>query len=367
MKVLLITNNTKSNSGWGRYSLGVVNGLKNKDINTTVVQEQENNCTEDRKIYPSKGFINFIRNIFIIKKLSFNFDIIHALDVWPYGVYGYFAVLGTKKKLFLGGVGTYSIIPKIGKNFLKRILMALSYKKANYVFCISEYVKNRILERVNKKEISVVYMGYEKFQEIKKDRFNFFKLKHNLNNNYTPIIITVGQIKDRKGQLDTIMAIFLLKDKYPNILYIIIGSDSDKNYIEKINNYIRLNNLEKNVIILSNIKEDEELFFFYQFSDIFALNSNNDGDHFEGFGLVILEANQLGKPAVGSNNCGIEDAIKDGYNGFLTKQRDSKDIAKKIASILENYDKMSKNSKKWANEFSWSKLTEEYLKFYKLK
>src|SRR3569623_55113 len=40
-----------------------------------------------------------------------NVDLVHALDAWPYGFYGFAAVFGTKKKLFINGIGTYSVAP----------------------------------------------------------------------------------------------------------------------------------------------------------------------------------------------------------------------------------------------------------------
>ncbi len=100
---------------------------------------------------------------------------------------------------------------------------------------------------------------------------------------------------------------------------------------------------------------------------MFALNSRTDPEthHFEGFGAVITEAYQFGKPAVGSSNSGIEDAIQDGKTGYLTKQQNPQDIAEKIEKILQDYDSFSANAKKKYADFDWAKTAATYIDFYK--
>jgi len=109
---------------------------------------------------------------------------------------------------------------------------------------------------------------------------------------------------------------------------------------------------------------DEELAFFYQICDIFLLNSNNDKEHFEGFGGVFLEAAQFGKPAIGSKNCGIESAIRDGVSGYLTTQADHKNIKDKILLSIKNKEMLSRGATNFYRDFSWKKTVDQYLGFY---
>lgn len=366
-KVLIITNNINPNSGWGRYSSSVLKELPKLEFDISVLTENnQGKIKEELNILrplDRPKILNLIRNILAVRKISKKFDIIHSFDGWPYGIYGYFAVLGTKKKLFINGVGTYSVAP-LFENF-KGFLLKLSYRKADRIFCISSYVKKRILEVVKLNNLEIVHLGSTELPILDEDEKNFCRDKFNIKKIHYPILLTVGGIKERKGQLDTLKASLFLKEKYPNYLYLIVGTGRDVSYINKIKKFVEINKLENNVKIINNAKSDKELSYFYNICDVFLLNSNNDGNHFEGFGLVFLEAAQFGKPLVGSKGCGIEDAIDNGYNGYLTEQKDSRDIYDSIIRIIEDKEiDFENNSKEFYKRFSWKSTALSYSKYY---
>jgi glycosyltransferase involved in cell wall biosynthesis len=56
----------------------------------------------------------------------------------------------------------------------------------------------------------------------------------------------------------------------------------------------------------------------------------------EGFGRVILEANAVGKPVVGSAAAGIPEVIEDGVTGLLAPPRDPQALASAVLRILED-------------------------------
>lgn len=357
MKVLYITKDAKPNSGWGRLT------LENKIAYEKLGFEVELFCVNSRK-----GVIVFLKDIFLAIKLGKKCDYIHASDLWSYGLFAYIASGCGKKKYLINGVGTYTIEPLKKTGFKKpmSILCKMILRKATAIACISKYTKNQIDENVKGVNTQVVLMGLSKMDNIISNE-NILK-KYNIDENSFPVICTVGEIKHRKGQLDTAKAVAILKEKYPKIKYLIVGK-SQQNYVEKILEIDK--NLGGDVIkIINDAKRDEELKAVYERSDIFALNSNNDEfGHFEGFGLVILEANQFGVPAVGSKNCGIEDAIKYGENGYLCEQGNVEDIKNKMEMILEkkvndkNY--WQEKSKSWANNFSWDKAAKLYVSLLK--
>ena len=69
-----------------------------------------------------------------------------------------------------------------------------------------------------------------------------------------------------------------------------------------------------------NRLSDEALSDLYRRAKLFILTSINEDHHFEGFGLVFLEAAAAALPVIGTFGNGIEDAVKDCYNGFLVPQ-----------------------------------------------
>lgn len=365
MKVLFIAKTLEGKGGAGRYAAEIIKTMRNIGINAFALTEKDKRVLSYQIITLSHlNYFNILRffiNILRARKYAKDFKIIHAMDFWPYGVYGYFAVLGTNKKLFINGIGTYTIAPfrnKIQSFFLKKAIL-----RANRIFSISEYTTKIILKNIDIKNISNVFYGTFKLPVLTLDDISELKIKYKLSDRY-PILLTVGDIKNRKGQLDTLKAVNLLKKDCHGVKYVMVGSDEDIYYIQKIKEFADVNNLNGNYEIVSNMHDDRILSFFYQACDIFLLNSNNDGDHFEGFGGVLLEAAQFGKPVIGSRNCGIESAIKDGYIGYLTEQGNARDIYNKILRALSEKERLGANSAQWHKNFSWDKTVSEYVKRY---
>jgi phosphatidylinositol alpha-1,6-mannosyltransferase len=81
----------------------------------------------------------------------------------------------------------------------------------------------------------------------------------------------------------------------------------------------------------------------------------------EGFGIAILEANAMGVPAIGSKDCGIEDAINTGKSGLLIAFNDTNACIEGIAQILEHTTEFRKEAKKWAEQHDWSHIINRYL------
>jgi glycosyltransferase involved in cell wall biosynthesis len=369
MKVLIISASLNERSGWGRYARSVISELSRQGIDTTVLSEESQEIEGVRvhnlvKLRSRLSLYTLLRNAIRTRSLARGVDIVHALDGWPYGVYGYAGVIGTSKKLFMNGVGTYSVAPLYegGSAFLLR----LAYARAKEVFCISDYTRNRIVAAgINKSKIRTVHLGAPYLPQITLDEAQKIAQKLGVSKDANPIVLTVGSIKDRKGQLDTLRAIEMIKPKYPKILYIVAGSGNQKDYIAALHTYAVEHQLESNLLIITEA-DDRGIAALYAVSSLFALNSNSDpgSNHFEGFGLVVLEAAGFGKPAIGSSNSGVEDAIDEGKTGYLTRQHDPSDIAQKLESVLEKYEFLASNAKMWHSQFTWQKTVAEYIRAY---
>ncbi len=361
MKVLLITSTTKQTSGWGRLSSDALRALKKIGHEVTVISEDD---TAQFQLKKRNGVYSWLYNIALVWRESRKVEVVHAFDVWPYGVYAYFALFFSRTRLVMNGIGTYSL-PPFRVSF-KSIVMKLAIRSARHIYCISNYTEERIKERVPTAHTEVVLMGAPHIQKLSKEEAAHFEEKYKLEGHY-PIVLTVGEIKSRKGQRDTAEAVALLSHTYPDILYCVLGSDRDTPYVESIKKVGERIGKSHMITIVADAKDDKALSYFYDKATLFALNSNNEGDHFEGFGLVILEANAFGKPAIGSTRTGIESAIVDGYNGLLTKQADPQDIASKMIFLLEkeSYALFSQQALLHYKKFTWEKTAEGYTKGYK--
>lgn len=369
MKILALTHNMREKDGWGRYAASVAREYMALCLDFEVITEEapgKEHCElhECSVLLPLRSGFIFFRNCWRTRQIARSKDIVHAFDGWPYSVYGYAATLGTHKKLFITGVGTYSVAAF--ENSLQRILMTRAYRRAQNIFCVSRYTRKRILQKFPLKNTSIVPWGPKALPELTAEEKEQYRARFGIGNEH-PIILTVGQIKQRKGQYDTLRAVARLRERYPQLLYLMVGSDSDTEYVGSIRTFIKENKLESNVRIINDAEDDSELSFFYGICDIFVMNSRNDGEHFEGFGLVFLEAMQFGKPVVGSSGCGIEDAINDGYNGYLAEQGDDESIYKAFMKVLSgDRDVLSRNAHSMYKQFSWKKTVAEYVRNYYL-
>jgi len=108
--------------------------------------------------------------------------------------------------------------------------------------------------------------------------------------------------------------------------------------------------------------------FAYPFGDYNASIINIvKSQGFEGFGLVFLEAAAAGLPVIGTLGNGIEDAVKDYYNGLLVPQNDSQKTADAIIKILSDDIlglNLRKNSIEWVKNFDWKKIITSYIEIY---
>ena len=233
-------------------------------------------------------------------------------------------------------------------NKILRKLTDLSLKRFDKVIAVSNYTKS-LVSHLALKNIEVVPNGFEmdlpETVQSKKDP--------------VPVLITVGNLTQRKGQHNVINALPLLLRKYPDLKYHMVGIPTDKEKLEKLSLDLKV---EDAVVFFGKVTEEEKIELLQQ-ADVFVMLSETTqtGDA-EGFGIAILEANALGVPAIGSLGCGIEDAIKDGTSGKLINNKDSKQFAKALEEILDDYETYSKGAKTWSQDFTWEKVIKKYLR-----
>lgn len=349
MKILYVTSELGTESGWGRMADQIVREAK-KHAEVSVLK-----VTHDPSVF------GFFLGIFATWRQSKDVDVLHALDGWPYAFYVSVAALLRGKKFFITAIGTYAVAPLYQRG--KSPLLRYAYQHAEQIFCLSTYTKDHIVSTQKLSRISVVNFGSNRLGVPTTREIEAVRERYGLKQSDYPVIVTVGAIKERKGQLDTLKAVALLRERYPHIRYVLIGSTDDLSYIRSIEAYIKEQKLE-HVATIAGMVEDATLAALYAVSTMLALNSNNDGLHFEGYGMVILEAGAFGKPAVGSQDTGIEELIKNGITGYLTLQKNHHDIAEKIERVLNEYSVLSTGARLFETEHTWEKTVATYMEAY---
>jgi glycosyltransferase involved in cell wall biosynthesis len=82
----------------------------------------------------------------------------------------------------------------------------------------------------------------------------------------------------------------------------------------------------------------------------------------EAFGLVAVEAQACGLPVVVGNVGGLPENIIDKKTGVLVDGKDTSSIAAGLEYVIANRDEMAKNTVPFAQQFSWDKIVERYVK-----
>ena len=367
MKICFLSKSLDIRGGIGRYTRDIVENIsRQKGVEAIVLTEKKSGHKLEKAILrPSlllRDLLNLFVNVFKIRKYIKKCDIVHALDGYPYGVIIALANIGINKKLIINGVGTYSVLPL--DESIKKFLLKLAYKKADKILCISKFTENQILKRVKLDNVIVINLGvdYDKFAKPHKNIYGTIQKRKT-------ILSVVGGLKRRKGLHISISAVAGAKKKYTNIKYYIVGSQTDdREYFNELKNLVRKYNLEENIEFIENLSDSNLINLYYK-SDVFLLTSININDNdFEGFGLVYLEAGACGKPAIGTFNCGAEDAIINNATGLLVPQNDIQKTAEAILKILDNPElakKLGENGRKRALQMSWDNVVKKYIKEYK--
>lgn len=168
------------------------------------------------------------------------------------------------------------------------------------------------------------------------------------------IIGHVGALMDRhKGQRHLLQAARKLREKYPQMRFLFVGSGPDETMLRQMAE--DLDNVE-----FLGFRNDVDRYL--SIMDLFVFPSN-----YEGMGSTLLDAMGFGVPVIASRVGGIMDIVEDGKTGCLIPPGDPDSIAETIEYLYQAPQfrrQLAANASQQLNRFSPSKMTESYLDLY---
>jgi glycosyltransferase involved in cell wall biosynthesis len=235
------------------------------------------------------------------------------------------------------------------KKFFYTLLRIRYYHKRAIMNCrkvvsVSDAYRNKFIIRSNLKKYDI------KFQTIHTgiDRSIFYFIDSDFKSGMgftdeDQIILTVSRIEKMKGFLSMLAIMEKLVKKNKPYKWIIIG---DGPFYKELKEIVLQRNLAGSVFLLGQV-ERKKLNYYYSASDCFMLLSDYD----ECFGLVYLEAQSCGIPAVGRRKGGVVETIVHNKTGFLVNDDEEcfnillnktyKNISKKdIEVFVKKFDKI---------------------------
>lgn len=148
-----------------------------------------------------------------------------------------------------------------------------------------------------------------------------FKIKNSLK------ILVCGSLQEGKNQLEAIKTVVdLFKDGH-SVELLLLGSISDQDYFNELNQYIKDHSAQKYIHILSFTKNP---YPYFMLTDVVLVTSNK-----EAFGRTIIEGMILNKPVVTSKEGGTSEIIKNNINGFTYSVGDINELKKILISLKD--------------------------------
>ncbi len=259
-----------------------------------------------------------------------------------------------KKKICL--IHSKEINHKKGSRINNKILEVLN--NVDHIVANSNFTKNLAIDLgVQGQKIIVINPGVDPISEIPKKDLN--KAEEILKGKKQRLI-TVSRFEKRKNHEKVIMAIRNLKEIYPDIIYICIGSGDDEENLKKL--VIELK-LENQIVFLRDVPNDLKNALVAK-SNIFIMPSIIYKKSVEGFGIAFVEAAQHGIPSIGGKDGGAADAIIHEKTGLICDGNNLNEIYSSIDTLFKEnkHIEYGKAAKLNSENFHWNKIIDSYKK-----
>lgn len=245
----------------------------------------------------------------------------------------------------------------VWQRIFMKLIIPITARSANAVIAISENTRQDIIHKLGiaPQKIFVTPLGVScEFSKINDDYVELCKQKYKLSKYF----LMVGSVEPRKNLPRLLAAYSKIKDDFPEIKLVHVGSASWKN--SEIFAMIEKLGLENSVHFLWNIPK-VDLIALYNGAKFLVYPSL-----YEGFGLPVLEAMACGCPVITSDISSIPEVVGDA--ALMVDPYDVDMIADALRQFLTNESilvEYSCKGEQQAKKFSWKKCAENTLDVYK--
>jgi glycosyltransferase involved in cell wall biosynthesis len=234
-----------------------------------------------------------------------------------------------------------------------KIVVKHAANRAKCIITMSKASKNDIEKYIiKKKQIHITYESYDNIHKTDKC-IETLKIRYNIDR--LGYFLFLGNHRVHKNFVRVIKAYTILQKKITNIPEMVMNLDEQM--IKK-----SLNNNDEGTpgIRYTGFINEEDLYAIYKNALCLVVPSL-----YEGFGLFLLEAMDVGIPVITSNVSSIPEVAGDA--ALYVDPYDEDDIAWGMKRILEDVKLRSDlimKGKEQINKFSWKKCTDETYKIY---
>jgi glycosyltransferase involved in cell wall biosynthesis len=290
-------------------------------------------------------------------------DLVHAIKDYPHNLAGLLGARVAGRPCVATAHGTYTVQPLLDRRHAR--LARWTYSRLAAMVCVSRYTRQRILDVLGPGELDPARVHViqnavpaEHFRERRPIAAAAWQS--------VPFTLTIGEVKERKGHHLALAAWCAVAARRPDLHHFIVGKTGADAYRASLSAMASEAGLAERVHFLGNVSEDEKVDLL-QRAEVFLHTPVTAVDGgFEGFGIVYLEASASGTPAIGTRDCGAEDAIEDGVTGFLVEPR-VEAVAGALEQLLADPDRrarMGAAGQERARRATWEENARSVLALY---
>lgn len=199
---------------------------------------------------------------------------------------------------------------------------------------------------------------YQKFQQVPGEKVE--ALRKRLGLGHEKVFVSVARLSNEKNIDFMIDAIHSLRQKTDTpFRFLMIGDGHQRDRLQQRINELGLG---EHMTLVGSVPP-EEMATWYQLGDAFLFASKSETQ-----GMVILEAMAAGCPVVAVRSSGIDDVVRDGYNGFKTPEKQEQWVAR-VQQLLEDESlrrEMSRHALAFARDYSVEKFARDVQEIYAL-
>jgi len=203
------------------------------------------------------------------------------------------------------------------------------------IICVSSFTKQQMIKwhNVDAEKCIVLNNAVDPFikhpDEFEKPEYLLNRYSLTPENQVIFTLTRLASSEQYKGYEQVIKAVSMLKNRFPDIRYILSGQ-YDSTEESRIKELISSCEVEENVI-LTGFLHEKELADYFLLADLFVLPSKK-----EGFGIVFIEALACGLPVICGNADGSVDAIRNGELGTAINVNDLDELERTIVTYLQH-------------------------------
>jgi len=292
-----------------------------------------------------------------------------------YGLFGGFDgifILKLLEKINVPTVTFFHSVPVVKeakkREFRLKILKKIT-NHSKFVIVTANLARNFLIKKgFPRKKIITIHHGGVEIPFPKREEKEKLKKKKGMEKRF--VILTYGLIVKNKGIDYAIEAIKNLKEKYPQILYLVLGEAHpihiramEKDYYSSLQEKVKKWKLEKHVKFIPKFLEEKEIIEYLKLCDIYLLPYLTKEQISSG---TLANAMTTGCCVV-STPFPYAREMLDEKRGFFINFKDSKSIEETLKNLIENQTLLDKTRKKaylFSKKFTWPNVARQVIKIF---